>query len=225
MERDISKLVEEGYDRVAGAYLAWREEEPFFLQPELLDLSGRLPANARVLDVGCGAGVPLTHFLSQRFMVTGVDLSAQQLVRARQRVPRATFLQQDMLALDVQARSFDAVTSFYSIIHVPRDRHGLALANMRRALKPGGLLLIMTGNEDLAGDIDDFYGAEMYWSHFDRETSLETIRNAGFEVIWEKIIPDRPSGAHLLVLAQERGDATAGGPPSGSQEAPSGGRP
>jgi SAM-dependent methyltransferase len=204
MKRDFVKLVEQGYDCIARDYLVWREEEPLLFHTELHDLASRLPADAAVLDVGCGAGVPFTAWLSERFRVTGVDLSAEQIALARQHVPHATFFQQDMLALDVPPQSFDAVTCFYALIHVPRDKHALALANMNRALKIGGYLLLITGNGDLDDDVDEFFGAEMYWSHFNREVSLQMIRDAGFEIIWDKVVADRPSGSHVLALAQKK---------------------
>lgn len=203
MKRDFVRLVQQGYDRIAHDYLAWREEEPLLFRAELEDLASRLPPDAGVLDVGCGAGVPFTLWLSERFQVTGVDISEEQLNLARQNVPRATFLCLDMVALDVPPQSFDAITCFYAMIHVPRDQHARVLANFNRALKPNGLSLLITGNGDLPDDLDDFFGAEMYWSHFDRETSLQMIRDAGFEIIWDKVVSDRPSGSHVLVLARK----------------------
>ncbi len=203
MNRDFIKLVERGYDKIARDYLTWREEEPLLFRDELQDLADRLPPNASVLDAGCGAGVPITRWLSERFRVTGVDISEEQLALARQHVPRATFLQQDMIALAVSLQSFDAITCFYALIHVPRDLHARVLANFYRALKPNGFLLLITGNGDLLDDVDEFFGAEMYWSHFDRATSLQMLRNAGFEIIWDKIVADRPSGSHVLVLARK----------------------
>ena len=214
MKRDFVRLVQNGYDKIARAYLAWREQEPLLFRAELQDLAARLPPNAAVLDEGCGAGVPFTLWLSERFAVTGIDLSAEQIALARQRVPRATFLQQDMRALDplCAPHSFDAITCFYSLIHVPRDQHARVLANFNRVLKPRGYLLVITGNGDLNDDVDDFFGAEMYWSHFDSATSLQTpalacgasvIREAGFQILWDKIVADRPAGSHVLALAQK----------------------
>jgi SAM-dependent methyltransferase len=58
-----------------------------------------------------------------------------------------------------------------TLIHVPRDQHARVLAHFNRGLKPGGCLLLITGNGDLPNDVDDFFGAEMYWSHFDRAIS------------------------------------------------------
>ncbi len=202
MKRDFVGVVRDGYDRIAREYTAWREEEPTLFQAELQELAQRLPSDANVLDAGCGAGVALTLWLSQRFHVTGVDLSAEQLALARERVPGVTFLQQDMTALDVPPQSFDAITCFYALIHVPREQHAQVLLGFYRALKPGGYLLLITGNGDLKDDVADFFGAEMYWSHFDRATSLQMVREAGFEIIWDKVVSDRPSGSHVLVLAQ-----------------------
>jgi len=202
-KRDFAKLVEQGYDRIARDYLAWRANDLDLFCDDLQDLARRLPADAAVLDVGCGAGVPFTRWLSERFCVTGVDLSEEQLALARQNVPRALFLRQDMTALDVLPQSFDAVTCFYALIHVPRDQHARVLAHFNRGLKPGGYLLLITGNGDLPNDVDDFFGAEMYWSHFNRATSLQMIRDAGFEILGDKTISDRPSGSHVLALARK----------------------
>ena len=83
MKRDFVRLVQNGYDKIARAYLAWREQEPLLFRAELQDLAARLPPNAAVLDAGCGAGVPFTLWLSERFAVTGIDLSAEQIALAK----------------------------------------------------------------------------------------------------------------------------------------------
>ncbi|MBI5650052.1 MAG: methyltransferase domain-containing protein [Chloroflexi bacterium] len=211
MKQNFVKLVEQGYDQIARDYLAWRAEEPLLFRAELEDLIARLPAEANVLDAGCGAGVPVAEFLAERFAVTGVDISAEQLARARERVPRATFLQQDLIALNVPPGAFDAIACFYALIHVPRDQHARVLAHFARALKPGGYLLLITGNQDLDDDVDDFFGAPMYWSHFNRATSVQMIRDAGFEIVWDKVVSDRPSGSHTLALARKRGESGRAG--------------
>jgi 2-polyprenyl-3-methyl-5-hydroxy-6-metoxy-1,4-benzoquinol methylase len=57
-----------------------------------------LPASGgRVLDLGCGAGIPVACDLTALgHAVVGVDGSAQQVVRARRDVPSAVFLEADM---------------------------------------------------------------------------------------------------------------------------------
>lgn len=205
MKRDFVQLVAHGYDQIARQYLAWREEEPLLFREELQDLANSLPPNARVLDAGCGAGVPVTQFLSEKFHVTGVDISREQIALAHARVPAAEFIQGDMVALDALCapESFDAVTCIYALIHVPRERHTRVLENFQRVLKRSGYLLLIAGNNDTQGDTDNFFGTAMYWSHFDRATGLQMIRAAGFEIIWDKVVSDRPSGSHVLVLARK----------------------
>ncbi len=204
MSKDV---VRDGYDAIGAAYSAARQKDQQSL-PLVRGLIDRLPTGAAVLDAGCGSGVPVTMALSNHFDVTGVDISETQLELARRSIPRAKFVCRDMAELDFPARSFEAICSFYAIIHVPRDEHQPLLLNFHRMLKPGGLLLVCMGASDWAGEVEEFYGAPMYWSHFDAETNLRMVREAGFAVIWSRMIadtldPENPS-AHLFVLAQRR---------------------
>jgi ubiquinone/menaquinone biosynthesis C-methylase UbiE len=116
---DPKKLVQSGYNAIAAEYLATRSEtsEDVLLLQELVS---RLPRGAKVLDAGCGAGVPVTKILSQLFDITGVDFAQAQIEMARQLVPNATFFCHDIVDLDLPDSSFDAVCSDYAIIHIPR---------------------------------------------------------------------------------------------------------
>ena len=202
---DSKKTVREGYNVIAERYLSERkrDSEDVRLLDELIE---RLPAHAKVLDAGCGAGVPISQMLSERFHVTGVDFSEAQIQLARRNVPYATFLCEDMTELNFPDNTFDGITSYYAIIHIPREQHQALLANFHRMLKPGGLALLCLGAEHLIDDIDEnFYGARMYWSHYDRETYLELLKELGFPLIWSRLVADEScEGAkHLFVLAQK----------------------
>jgi len=204
MSKDV---VRDGYDAIGAAYSAARQQDQQSL-PLVQELIDRLPEGAAMLDAGCGSGVPVTMALSDHFDVTGVDISETQLKLARRSIPRAKFVCRDMTELNFPAGSFDAICSFYAIIHVPREEHQPLLLNFHRMLKPGGLLLVCMGASDWPGEVEEFYGAPMYWSHFDAETNLRMVREAGFAVIWSRSVadtldPEIPS-AHLFVLAQQR---------------------
>jgi cyclopropane fatty-acyl-phospholipid synthase-like methyltransferase len=95
----FKRVVETGYDRVAERYLASKDAEDPTIMLALEELAHKLPPDAAVLDLGCGAGVPVTRWLAQRFAITGVDLSANQLDLARKHVPAAYFLKADMTDL------------------------------------------------------------------------------------------------------------------------------
>ena len=202
---DPEEMVKAGYDTIASEYLKTRREdsEDVLLLQELVV---RLPKGAEVLDAGCGAGVPVTRFLSRYFNVTGVDFSEGQVRLARQLVPEARFLCQDMTELSFSDDCFDAVCSYYAIIHIPREEHQRLLLDFHRMLKPGGLMLVCLGAGDVSGGTeDDYLGVPMYWSHYDADTNIEMLQKAGFQVIWSKVVVDStdPSAAHLFVLAQK----------------------
>ncbi len=202
---DFKETVKAGYNKIAQRYLEERRRASEDIRL-LDDLIARLPADARVLDAGCGAGMPVAQILSQRFKVTGVDFSRAQIELAKKHVPKAEFICQDMTELDFPTNSFDGICSYYAIIHIPRDEHQSLLVNFHRMLKPGGYALLCLGAENLIDDIDEnFLGTRMYWSHFDAETYLKILKEAGFTVIWSKRVADEScaGSGHLFVLLQK----------------------
>jgi ubiquinone/menaquinone biosynthesis C-methylase UbiE len=201
---DDKSTVRDGYNSIAAKYLPTRSEDSEDVQL-LQELVERLPKGAKVLDAGCGAGIPVTRYLIQFFDVTGVDFSDEQIRMARQLVPEAHFLCQDITQLTLADNSFDAICSYYAIIHVPRREHQDLLQNFHRMLKPSGLVLLCLGADDLEKDIQDYHGARMYWSHYDAETNLNLVKEGGFEIIWSRMVADStsPGASHLFVLAQK----------------------
>lgn len=106
---DPREIVARGYDAIAERYLQWSPLRPSGPRLAYMDRACELiPAGARVLELGCGAGVPMTRALAEARDVIGVDISATQVALARQNVPTATFLQADMTALAFEPASFDA---------------------------------------------------------------------------------------------------------------------
>jgi len=200
------EVVRTGYDVIAREYVRDRRLDARQLSL-LQDLADHLHQGARVLDAGCGAGVPITRWLSERFRVIGVDISEEQIRLAREFVPEAAFLCRDMTALDFPDGSFDAICSFYAVIHVPREEHAALLQNFARMLRPGGVALVCLGAGDWPGEVEGFYGAPMYWSHFDAETNLRLLQDAGFTLLRHEIVPDsldpEIAARHLFVLAQK----------------------
>ena len=184
MNPSFKWVVEAGYDRVAERYLASKDLEDSTTLAALEELAGELPPGAAVLDLGCGAGVPATGWLAQRFAVTGVDFSAKQLELARRNAPSASFIKADMTDLEFAPETFDAVVALHSIIHVPRAEHPALIENIRRWLKPGGGFLATWALGEWEGAEGDWegWGAPMRWSHYDGQTSLRLLRGAGFAV-------------------------------------------
>ena len=204
-------LVRDGYDAIARDYLAARGSDSDDVRL-LDDLIARLPDGARVLDGGCGAGEPVTRILNQRCAVTGLDISRVQLALAHAAIPDASFVQGDLTALPFADATFDALVSYYALIHVPRDEHATALDEFRRVLRPGGLALLSMGVNDNPDDIDQDWlgaGAPMYWSHYGHAVNLGLVQAAGFAIVWERLIAEDAEfggGRHLVVLGRVMGD-------------------
>jgi SAM-dependent methyltransferase len=201
-----TRIVGDGYDAMSDDFGAWRDRvvgDPRERWRE--ELASRLSDGARVLELGCGAGVPDTLALAERFRVTGVDISEEQIARARANVPEASFVEADFTSLDFDDGSFDAVAAFYSFNHVPRDLLAPLFARIHSWLVPGGLLLASFGTSDTESWVGEWLGTTMFFSSFPPETTSRLLVEAGFEPLLDELGPMRePEGevAFHWVLAR-----------------------
>jgi cyclopropane fatty-acyl-phospholipid synthase-like methyltransferase len=201
------ELVGRGYDVIGERFARWRDEivgDP--RRAWEADLVSRLQNGARVLELGCGAGVPDTQRLAARFEVTGVDVSAEQVRRARAAVPAAEFIQADFTALELDAASFDAVVSYYAFNHVPRELLAPTFARIHGWLVEGGLLMTALGVGDTERWTGEWLGAPTFFSSFPRETNTRLVREAGFDILRDELVTFRePEGDATFqwVLAQK----------------------
>jgi ubiquinone/menaquinone biosynthesis C-methylase UbiE len=176
------KIVRDAYDAIADRYLAWSGASA--VRKRYLDkFLHLLPAGAKVLELGCGAGRPATQAIAQRAAhVAAVDISPKQIALARRHVPSAAFFCADMMALEFPAASFDAVCAFYAITHLPHEEHGEMFARIARWLKPGGIFLASLGAAAADGPVSDWLGAPNYFSHQAPEETLRLLTAAGLAI-------------------------------------------
>lgn len=182
-------IVAAGYDRIAAQHLAWTSQIRGDPRLRFLHaLMARLPASPAVLDLGCGAGVPCTALLAERAEVAGVDLSTSQLRLARQNVPRARFIKADMTTLDLRPASLDAVTAFYSIMHVPRLEHGSLFRRIATWLRPGGHFLAALGCGGTEDTVEDWLGTPMFFSSHNTQTNRRLLAEAGLTLLTDQAV-------------------------------------
>ena len=193
-------LVKKGYNKVAGRYLLQRDQ---FKNNKYLDhLISLLKPGALILDIGCGAGVPVDKYLFDKgFKITGMDISEKQIELAKKNLPNCSFEVKDMSEVGEGEYHVDAVVSFYAIFHIPREMHLDLFKKINAFLPRGGYLLVTMGSSDWEGS-EDFHGTEMWWSHYGAEKNEEIIKQAGFKIIQNEI-DDSGGEKHQVILAEK----------------------
>jgi ubiquinone/menaquinone biosynthesis C-methylase UbiE len=161
-------------------------------------LIGQLKPGARILDAGCGTGLPAARQLTEAgIKVTGIDISPVMVSLARQNVPQATFTEMDIMDLTPQIGEFDAVAAFFSLLMLPRREIPLALARFRQVLVPHGRLVVGM----VEADVDDvpipFLGAQIRVAGYPRDKLRDVVTAAGFAVLQENSLSYDPASAGL----------------------------
>jgi SAM-dependent methyltransferase len=186
--RDPRRIVAEGYDDAAERYAALESPDaPWPRVRRLLDLLARLPASADVIDLGCGSGIPALQIMSESHTVTGVEISRVQAELARRNAPAARIIRGGMSDVSFAPASFDAITAFYVVDHLPRDEHSHLFRRFNDWLRPNGYLLFTVEPYDEPGEVREWEGVPMFFSQFDPTTTLDLVADAGFNVISHEV--------------------------------------
>ena len=108
----------------------------------LYKLVGQVGELGPICDLGCGPGQIARYLHRQGVQTLGVDLSSKMVAEAQRLNPEIHFHQGDMLSLPDADNSWGGIAAFYCLIHIPREQIVHGLREMRRVLKPGGILLL-----------------------------------------------------------------------------------
>ena len=163
----------------------------------------QLRPNAEVLDVGCGSGLPTARQLDAAgCRVTGIDISPVMLEAARENVPGARFLQQDVVDLDPDGAEYDAVVAFFSLLNLPKARIGETLGLLHRSLAPGGWLAYAMVEADVDDVAITFLGTRLRVSGYPRYELRKVLAEAGFESTWEHVLSYAPATAQAAPEVQ-----------------------
>jgi SAM-dependent methyltransferase len=125
-------------DRVVTVYdvaYPWSRDDDFFLS-----VLAEEPARD-VLDLGCGTGRLATAMAGLGYWVTGVDPARASLDLARGKSDAVTWIEGSTEVLPAAAFDAALMTSHVAQFFVTDEAFGTALADLRRALRPGGRLI------------------------------------------------------------------------------------
>ena len=201
MDQNID-LVKRGYNQIAKTYSQHRVS--LHAEKYLYQLLKMLKKQATILDLGCGNGLPVDSILIKNdFLLFGIDISPVQIAMAQKNLPQGSFVVKNMLDLKDGEYQVDAVVSFYALFHIPKVRHLEMLKKINSFLPNKGWLLITMGDRDFEGE-HQLLGTKMWSSQFGVEKNRQLIKQAGFEIILDKI-DHSGKERHQIIIAQKSG--------------------
>jgi len=139
--------------------------------------AGRFCEGKEVLEIACGAGQGLGYLARRARRVVGIDIDQRVLSLAREHYgSRLEIRQMDAQALSFADESFDVVIHFEAIYYLPRAEQ--FASEVRRVLRPGGVLVVCTANKDLP----DFNPSPFSHRYFGPPELGALLRPHGFAV-------------------------------------------
>jgi ubiquinone/menaquinone biosynthesis C-methylase UbiE len=211
---DLKARLKTSYDIIAPVYNKWATET-FGVRLEKLNLlTSHFPTegNVKVLELGCGAGFPVTQHLASipNVHVTGNDLSSTQIALAREKLveyqEKIDFIECDMMSLHFAPATVDAVVALYSIIHLPRDEQVSLVSRIHKWLKPSGHFLVNFTAGAFAAVYNEHWLHEkgwMFWSGWGAEATTKIVQDAGFDLILNEVRQDAGDAAFHWILAKK----------------------
>jgi SAM-dependent methyltransferase len=171
---DIILNTKTSYDQVAADYAEKFKDEmddkPF--DRDCLDRLAREVGNlGPICDMGCGPG-QIARYLHR------------QGVEAQRLNPEIPFHQGDMLSLSDADHSWGGIAAFYCIIHIPRNQVVDALREMKRVLKPGGVLLVTFHIGQEIKHLDEWWekSVNLDFAFYETEEMETWLEEAGYEI-------------------------------------------
>jgi len=186
----MKKIIQDtqtSYDRVAvewaDRFKDEMDDKPF--DRDCLDRLAREVGDlGPICDLGCGPGQIARYLNRQGIKALGVDLSPKMVAEAQRLNPEIHFHQGDMLALPDADDSWGGIAAFYSILHIPREHVVEALQEMKRVLKPGGMLLITFHIGQEIRHLDEWWEkpVNLDFAFYLPEEMEDWLKEAGFEL-------------------------------------------
>ena len=189
MEKLHTKLAADFYDEIIKLHHQEFNYKRLQFKSWLDAIVSELDSGDIILDIGCGNGRVVKHFIDRGFRCVGVDISEKMLELARKHVPKGKFYRKDFTKLMFKPNSFDAVVSTFALNHIPKSEFKKVMKSCRIFLKKDGLLVLgmVKGNDE--GLFDGFYGKKMtlYGAGYTKKELLGILRPIGFEILKSEI--------------------------------------
>ncbi|MCG8617246.1 MAG: class I SAM-dependent methyltransferase [Desulfobacterales bacterium] len=153
------------------------------------------------LDVGCGCNGRFFDLLQEKgFTPEGLDISSEMIRLARDKYPDIKLYHTDFCRWDTR-KTYDFITAWDSIWHVPAEDNEAVLEKLFSLLNPGGVCIFTTGGTDTAEEkTDDYMGPKVYYSTLGIPKLLEVINRSG--CLLRHFEYDQYPELHLYLIVQ-----------------------
>jgi len=174
------------YDVIAEWYASERVDHTGV--PEALALAKSICTPGRIVDIGCGNGIPITRtLLSAGHRVIGVDSSVEMLKRFQRNCPATPVVRANVQACPFADASFDGAVAWGVLFHLAPDDAVDAIASVSRILRPGAPFLFTAGYVD-GDDRDDDHvgmmnGVEFHYYSFTIDGYRSVLSDHGFTLV------------------------------------------
>ena len=195
--------VAESYNRIASRWTSPDFDRSNGIHP----LRRAIEFTARrgvALDVGCGSSGRFFDLLhAQGFATEGLDISPEMLRLARETHPQVTLYQANICDW-VAPRSYDLISAWDSIWHVPLVQQSSVLLKLCAALAPGGVIIFTAGGVERSDERRDAHmGVPMYTATLGVPRLCSLLAEGGCGL--RHFEYDQHPQAHVYFIAQRAG--------------------
>jgi len=195
----------DAYERSAKECVARWNKRRHRRSPLLAEWLTCLPIDAKLLDLGCGAGQDAGDLDRRGYRVVGADRSSSLLSLGRRRFRALPLVRADLRQLPFRVKSFDGLWAAASLIHLPKPVARRVLTDLSKFIRPGGLLAATMTYGVKSRIVTNGWVPGRYFARWKKDELSRAVGRAGWNILQLQIITNRERrGRWLHVLAQKK---------------------
>ena len=196
----------DAYERSAKECVARWNKRRRRRPPLLAEWLTHLPADARLLDLGCGGGKDADDLDRLGYRVVGVDRTSALLLAGRRRYRSLPLVRADFRSLPFQAASFDGVWAAASLMHLPKSEARHTLTDLGRLVRPGGLFAATVTYGVKSRLVTDGWVPGRYFARWRKDELARAVRRAGWTIRELNVVTNlERKGRWINVIARRGG--------------------
>ena len=196
----------DAYERSAKKCVARWSKRRHRRPPLLAEWLTHLPADARLLDLGCGGGQDADDLDRRGYRVVGVDRTSALLLAGRRRYRSLSLVRADLRSLPFQAMAFDGLWAAASLMHLPKPDARRILADLCKLVRPGGLFAATVTYGMKSRLVTDGWVPGRYFARWRKDELARAVRRAGWEIVSLQVVSNQErKGRWINVIARRGG--------------------